>query len=88
MFLLADMRSLPRCFRQWTRSVSAPSWNARAKVCIRSTPVSDSTPVLMTVNKDWTITSICSGRNMSPTADVSSPSAMKSVTENPVSVLS
>ena len=41
MFLLADMRSLLRCFRQWTRSVSAPSWNARAKVCIRSTPVSD-----------------------------------------------
>ena len=39
MFLLADMRSLPQCFRQWTRSVSAPSWNARAKVCIRSTPV-------------------------------------------------
>ena len=76
MFLLADMRSLLRCFRQWTRSVPAPSWNARAKVCIRSAPVSDSTLVPMIVSKDWTITSICSRRNMSPAADMSSPSAM------------
>lgn len=53
VLLSAAKHSLPRCCRQWARSVSAPSWNALAKVYICSNPVLDMTPVPMTVKNVW-----------------------------------